>query len=202
MFVGTQVDIMFCKKADSVCCLLSYVFFLCFYYAEAGMPRSRAAQCAAGPRPAPFRCPPYRCRAWIIVKKVDKYAIIKDTKRMSKNVNKEKPQMHQRIQTNHRQSILHSDNDWLPCSHEHHISTLCRVLMVIAAPITNSLTILRLPEIRIMLISAAVLLLRDARLFFYLCVILDLFSRKVIAYKLSRKNDFKLALGSLYGCQK
>lgn len=38
-----------------------------------------------------------------------------------------------------------------------------------------------------MLISAAVLLLRDAGLFFYLCVILDLFSRKVIAYKLSRK---------------
>ena len=92
MFVGTQVDIMFFKKADSVCCLLSCVFFLCFYYAEAGMPRSRAAQCAAGPRPAPFRCPPYRGRAWIIVKKVDKYAIIKDTKRRSKNVNKEKSQ--------------------------------------------------------------------------------------------------------------
>ena len=92
MFVGTQVDIMFFKKADSVCCLLSCVFFLCFYYAEAGMPRSRAAQCAAGPRPAPFRCPPYRCRAWIIVKKVDKYAIIKDTKRRTKNDNKEKSQ--------------------------------------------------------------------------------------------------------------
>ena len=102
MFVGTQVDIMFCKKADGVCCLL---------YAEAGMPRSRAAQCAAAPRPAPFRCPPYRCRAWTPTKKMDKYAIIKDTKRMSKNVNKEKPQMHQRIPTNHRQSILHSDND-------------------------------------------------------------------------------------------
>ena len=53
-----------------------------------------------------------------------------------------------------------------------------------------------------MLISAAVLLLRAVGLFFYLCVILDLFSRKVIAYKLSRKNDSKLALGSLYGCQK
>ena len=92
MFVGTQVDIMFFKKADSVCCLLSCVFFLCFYYAEAGMPRSRAAQCAAGPRPAPFRCPPYRGRAWIIVKKVDKYAIIKDTKRRTKNDNKEKSQ--------------------------------------------------------------------------------------------------------------
>ena len=44
--------------------------------------------------------------------------------------------------------------------------------------------------------------LRAAGRFFYLCVILDLFSRKVIAYKLSRKNDSKLALGSLYGCQK
>ena len=53
-----------------------------------------------------------------------------------------------------------------------------------------------------MLIFAAVLLLRAAGLFFYLCVILDLFSRKVIAYKLSLKNDSKLALGSLYGCQK
>lgn len=30
MFVGTQVDIMFCKKADSVCCLLSCVFFSVF----------------------------------------------------------------------------------------------------------------------------------------------------------------------------
>ena len=118
-------------------------FFLCFYYAEAGMPRSRAAQCAAGPRPAPFHCPPYRCRAWTPTKKVDKYAIIKDTKRRSKNVNKEESQIHQRIQTNHR-----------------------------------------LPEIRTMLISAAVLLLRAAGLFFHLCVILDLFSRKVIAYKL------------------
>ena len=105
-------------------------FFLCFYYAEVGMPRSRAAQCAAGPRPAPSRCPPCRCRGWIIVKKVDKYAIIKDTKRMSKNDNKEKSQIHQRIPTNHRQSILHSDNDWLPWSHEHHISALCRVLRV------------------------------------------------------------------------
>ena len=56
------------------------------------MPRSRAAQCAAGPRPAPFRCPPYRCRAWTPTKKMDKYAIIKDTKRRSKNVNKEKSQ--------------------------------------------------------------------------------------------------------------
>ena len=53
-----------------------------------------------------------------------------------------------------------------------------------------------------MLISAAVFLLRAAGRFFYLCVILDLFSRKVIASKLSRKNDFKLALGSLYGCPK
>ena len=48
-----------------------------------------------------------------------------------------------------------------------------------------------------MLISAAVLLLRDAGLFFYLCVILDLFSRKVIAYKLARKNDSKLALDTV-----
>ena len=45
---------------------------------------------------------------------------------------------------------------------------------------------------RTMLISAAVLLLRAAGRFFYLCVILDLFSRKVIAYKLSRKNDSRL----------
>ena len=82
---------------------------------------------------------------------MDKYAIIKDTKRRSKNVNKEKPQIHQRIQTNHR-----------------------------------------LPEIRTMLISAAVFLLRAVGRFFYLCVILDLFSRKVIAYKLSRKNDSRL----------
>ena len=34
--------------------------------------------------------------------------------------------------------------------------------------------------------------LRAAGRFFYLCVILDLFSRKVIAYKLSRKNDSRL----------
>ena len=34
------------------------------------------------------------------------------------------------------------------------------------------------------------------------CVILDLFSRKVITYKLAHKNDSKLALGSLYGCPK
>lgn len=39
--------------------------------------------------------------------------------------------------------------------------------------------------------------LRAAGRFFYLCVILDLFSRKVIAYKLSRKNDSRLALDTL-----
>ena len=32
MFIGTQVDTMSCKRADSVCCPLSCVF-LCFYYA-------------------------------------------------------------------------------------------------------------------------------------------------------------------------
>ena len=32
MFVGTQVDTMSCKGADSVCCPLSCVF-LCLYYA-------------------------------------------------------------------------------------------------------------------------------------------------------------------------
>ena len=48
-----------------------------------------------------------------------------------------------------------------------------------------------------MLISAAVLLLRAAGRFFYLCVIFDLFSRKVIAYKLSRKNDSRLVLDTL-----
>lgn len=121
MFVGTQVDIMFCKKADSVCCLLSCVFFLCFYYAEAGMSRSRAAQCAAGSRPAPFRCPPYRGRAWTPTKKVDKYAIIKGTKRKSYL-----KKSHCNIHSTLRQRLIAVQI----LSHEHHISTLCRVLRV------------------------------------------------------------------------
>ncbi len=33
MFIGTQVDTMSCKGADSVCCPLSCVFSLLFYYA-------------------------------------------------------------------------------------------------------------------------------------------------------------------------
>ena len=41
------------------------------------------------------------------------------------------------------------------------------------------------------------ILAKSCRSFFYLCVILDLFSRKVIAYKLSRKNDSKLALDTV-----
>ena len=62
MFVGTQVDTISCKGADSVCCPL-LAFFLCFFIMrEARIPHSRAAQCAAAPRPAPFRCPPCRCR--------------------------------------------------------------------------------------------------------------------------------------------
>lgn len=62
MFVGTQVDTMSCKGADSVCCPL-LAFFLCFFIMrEAGIPHSGAAQCAAAPRPAPSRCPPCRCR--------------------------------------------------------------------------------------------------------------------------------------------
>ena len=62
MFVGTQVDTITCKGADSVCCPL-LAFFLCFFIMrEARIPHSRAAQCAAAPRPAPFRCPPCRCR--------------------------------------------------------------------------------------------------------------------------------------------
>ena len=62
MFVGTQVDTMSCKGADSVCCPLSCVFSSVFIMREAGIPHSGAAQCAAAPRPAPFRCPPCRCR--------------------------------------------------------------------------------------------------------------------------------------------
>mgnify|MGYP004522080969 FL=1 len=62
MFVGTQVDTISCKGADSVCCPL-LAFFLCFFIMrEARIPHSRAAQCAAAPRPAPSRCPPCRCR--------------------------------------------------------------------------------------------------------------------------------------------
>jgi len=62
MFIGTQVDTVSCKGADSVCCPL-LAFFLCFFIMrEAGIPHSRAAQCAAAPRPAPSRCPPCRCR--------------------------------------------------------------------------------------------------------------------------------------------
>lgn len=62
MFVGTQVDTVSCKGADSVCCPL-LAFFLCFFIMrEARIPHSRAAQCAAAPRPAPSRCPPCRCR--------------------------------------------------------------------------------------------------------------------------------------------
>ena len=33
MFIGTQVDTMSCKGADSAYCPLSYVFSLLFYYA-------------------------------------------------------------------------------------------------------------------------------------------------------------------------
>ena len=33
MFVGTQVDTISCKGADSFCCPLSCVFSLLFYYA-------------------------------------------------------------------------------------------------------------------------------------------------------------------------
>ena len=33
MFIGTQVDTISCKGADSVCCPLSCVFSLLFYYA-------------------------------------------------------------------------------------------------------------------------------------------------------------------------
>ena len=63
MFIGTQVDTISCKGADSVCCPLSCVFSLFFIMREAGeIPRLRAAQCAAAPRPAPFRCPPCQCR--------------------------------------------------------------------------------------------------------------------------------------------
>ena len=63
MFVGIQVDTISCKGADSVCCPLSCVFSLFFIMREAGeIPRLRAAQCAAAPRPAPSRCPPCRCR--------------------------------------------------------------------------------------------------------------------------------------------
>ena len=62
MFVGTQVDTISCKGADSVCCPLSCVFSSVFIMREAGIPHSGAAQCAAAPRPAPSRCPPCRCR--------------------------------------------------------------------------------------------------------------------------------------------
>ena len=62
MFIGTQVDTVSCKGADSVCCPLSCVFSSVFIMREAEIPRSRAAQCAAALRPAPSRCPPCRCR--------------------------------------------------------------------------------------------------------------------------------------------
>ena len=62
MFIGTQVDTISCKGADSVCCPLSCVFSSVFIMREAEIPRSRAAQYAAAPRPAPFRCPPCQCR--------------------------------------------------------------------------------------------------------------------------------------------
>ena len=63
MFVGAQVDTVSCKGADSVCCPLSCVFSSVSIMREAGeIPRLRAAQCAAAPRPAPSRCPPCRCR--------------------------------------------------------------------------------------------------------------------------------------------
>ena len=61
MFIGTQVDTISCKGADSVCCPLS-CFFLYFFMREAGIPHSGAAQCAAAPRPAPSRCLLCRCR--------------------------------------------------------------------------------------------------------------------------------------------
>ena len=62
MFIGTQVDTISCKGADSVCCPL-LAFFLCFFIMrEAGISRLGAAQCAAAPRPAPLRCPPCQCR--------------------------------------------------------------------------------------------------------------------------------------------
>ena len=63
MFVGTQVDTISCKGADSVCCPLSCVFSSVSIMREAGeIPRLRAAQCAAAPRPVPSRCPLCRCR--------------------------------------------------------------------------------------------------------------------------------------------
>ena len=62
IFIGTQVDTISCKGADSVCCPLS-CFFSVFIMREAGViPRSGAALYAAAPRPAPSRCPPCRCR--------------------------------------------------------------------------------------------------------------------------------------------
>ena len=54
MFIGTQVDTVSCKGADSVCCPLSCVFSSVSIMREAGeIPRLRAAQCAAAPRPVP-----------------------------------------------------------------------------------------------------------------------------------------------------
>ncbi|MEI3349189.1 MAG: DUF2085 domain-containing protein [Dysosmobacter sp.] len=48
---------------ECICCSLSCVFSLFFIMREAGeIPRLRAVQCAAAPRPAPFRCPLCRCR--------------------------------------------------------------------------------------------------------------------------------------------
>ena len=38
MFVGTQVDTISCKGADSVCCPLSCVFSSVFIMREAGIP--------------------------------------------------------------------------------------------------------------------------------------------------------------------
>ena len=63
---------------------------------------------------------------WIPAKKVDKYDIIKDTKRRNKNVNKEKSQIHQRIQTNHHQSIPFRQNLFPNQSRIRHLSQRSR----------------------------------------------------------------------------
>ena len=63
MFVGTQVDTVLCKGRTAFAVRFLAFFSLFFIMREAGeIPRLRAAQCAAAPRPAPFRCPPCRCR--------------------------------------------------------------------------------------------------------------------------------------------
>ena len=87
-------------------------------------------------------------------------------------------------------------------SHEHHISTLCRVLRVNRSTYYKFLNHTPSARDKDNAYIRSCIIAKSCRFFFYLCVILDLFSRKVIAYKLSLKNDSKLALGSLYGCPK